>query len=304
MGKTRSLNAQINYAISRHTHIGESKRGYKIGHNGETNGRIFSVRYAKNLRDTTKSFTNFMKEVHPEIRMAKDIKTEHIQAWADTRGKDWTSPTWTSKISQMQKIMANVNDTFKSNVKCEIIKPDKISKTSPRVKAMEKNDITMLKSELGKGNSQAITAIEVASRCGLRVNEISALKSENINLEKNVIEIRDGAKNGKWRDVPIRDADREYFAQLKSNITTGYITEGVKPDGLNRGIRRAMTKIGLNEKYDRTTVHSIRKTYARERMEELRTQGKSERSAWSVVQQELGHGSEFRQALYNVYIGS
>ncbi|WP_279238014.1 tyrosine-type recombinase/integrase [Candidatus Galacturonibacter soehngenii] len=142
----------------------------------------------------------------------------------------------------------------------------------------------------------------MAYRAGLRVKEIARLHSDNINLEKGVIEVREGSKNGKFRDVSIRTPDIAYFTDLKEEMKGQYICRGVSEDSLNRGIRRVMQDLSLDKKYYATTIHSIRKLYASERMQEEREKGLNERDSWCVVQQNLGHGNKFREELYKIYI--
>ena len=144
--------------------------------------------------------------------------------------------------------------------------------------------------------------MEITARTGLRIKEVARLHADRINIEKRVIEVREGAKNGKFRDVPIREKDLAFFRDLKERMAGQYVTRGVNEDTLNKGIRRGLQRAGLDKKYAATTNHALRKMYATERMEELRNAGLPERAAWLKVQQELGHGSQFREELFRVYV--
>lgn len=301
--KIRSLNNQINYCITQNTRVGESKRAFKSNpNNKDTKGQVFSVQYAENLRDTVKGFTNWLKTEYPEIRLARDIQSQHIQEWIDSKAQQWTQATLDNHISRMNIVCQQINNTFNTNIELDIKKPTVIKAQNVRNFAMDKNDLEELRKELSGRKTEAKTALEVAYRTGLRSKEIARLHSDCINTDKWVIEVREGAKNGKYRDVPIRQADRAYFADLKAQTQGQYICKGIGEESLNRGIRRALETIGKADKYPDSTVHAIRKLYATERMKEERETGKNERSAWSIVQQELGHGKQFRQKLYNTYV--
>lgn len=301
--KIRSLNNQINYCITQNTRIGESKRAFRNNpNNGNAKGQIFSVQYAENLRDTVKGFTNFMKENYPEIRLAKEIKTEHIQAWVDSKSCQWTQATLNNHISRMNIVCQQINNTFNTNIQLDVKKPTVIKAQNVRNFAMEKNDLEELRKELAGRRTEAKTALEITYRTGLRSKEVARLHSSCINTDKWVIEVREGAKNGKFRDVPIRPRDRAYFSDLKAQTQGQYVCKGVGEESLNRGIRRALETIGKADKYPDSTTHAIRKLYATERMQEERQTGKTERACWSIVQQELGHGSQYRQKLYNTYV--
>lgn len=301
--KIRSLNNQINYCISQNCRIGESKRAFKSNQNNkDIKGQVFSVQTAENLRDTVKGFTNWLKAEHPEIRLARDIQSEHIQEWIDSKSAQWTQATLDNHISRMNIVCQQINNTFNTNIQLDIKKPTVIKAQNVRNFAMEKSDLEELRKELAGRRTEARTALEITYRTGLRSKEVARLHSSCINTEKWVIEVREGAKNGKHRDVPIRQADRAYFADLKEKTKGQYICKGVNEESLNRGIRRCLETIGKSDKYPNSTEHAIRKLYATERMQEERQTGKTERACWSIVQEELGHGKQFRQKLYNTYV--
>lgn len=301
--KIRSLNNQINYCITQNTRIGESKRAFKSNQNNrDIKGQVFSVQYSQNLRDTVKGFTNWMKTEHPEIRLAKDIRSEHIQEWINAKSPQWSKATLDNHISRMAVVCRQIENTFNTSIHLDIKKPAVVKSYQVRDVAMDKDDLQTLRKELEGRRTEAKTALEIAVRTGLRSKEIARLHSSHINVDKWVVEVREGAKNGKHRDVPIRQNDKAYFADLKAKTEGEYVCKGVGETSLNRGIRRALESIGKADKYPNSTTHAIRKMYATERMQELRKEGKNERTAWSVVQQELGHGSQFRQKLYSTYV--
>ena len=301
--RIRSLKQQLNYCITQNCRIGESKRAARRDPNNNLKGQVYSVQTAENLRSTAKSFSVWMRQEHPEIRMAALLRPEHVQSWVDANSKNWTEQTAYNKISQMRTIFIQVNNTYGCHLPpLEVDPPVKVKAHKIRDKRLEKEDFMLLRQEMQNRTTQARYAVEIAYRCGLRAKEIARLHADCINTNKWIIEVREGAKNGKHRDVPIREADRAYFAELKQEKAGDYICKGVQEDSLNHAIRRAMQDIGIADKYPCTSIHAIRKLYATERMGEERKKGLEEREAWSIVQQELGHGSDFRQKLYNTYV--
>lgn len=301
--KIRTIKNQLNYVITQNTRIGESKRAFKSNPYNDKQGQVFSVQYAENLRDTANQFSKFLNERYPEIRLANDIKQEHVQTWINEKAPMWSQKTIDNKVSQMQVIFQQMGNTFKRNdVNLDIKKPVCTKAHTIRDKAMSREDLEAIRQEMGNRQTEAKKAVEVAARCGLRAKEIARLHSSRINLDKGVIEVREGAKNGRNRDIPIRQEDRAYFADLKAETQGQYICKGVSEDSLNTGLRRVMKDIGISDKYPDTGIHAIRKLYATERMEQERQTGKDERKAWEVVQAELGHGKQYRQDLYNVYV--
>lgn len=301
MSKHRSITQQLQYSIRDHITLGHSK--YAERAMGVEN-RIYSIQHSENLLQTADQFGRWLKENHPEIKWVKNIRPEIVKEYIEFKQNQgqWNSNTIYTKVSQLGKIGELVNETYHSHVdfKINFVKPSPDGNI--RNVAMDRVDIEKLKTALAP-ESNGRTAVEVADRAGLRIREIAHLRAENINLEKQIIEIREGGKNGKYRDVPIRNKDLNYFRDLKGRIGTGYVTHGVQEDSLNRAMRRALEREGLAEKYEKTTNHAIRKTYARDRYEEELRNGQNEKRAWETIQEELGHEPHTRNELLHTYIG-
>ena len=208
---------------------------------------------------------------------------------------------------QSQKVFGRDNVNFYNK---DYEKPK--TKESTRNMAFSRDDYNRLKESMENSRSFAKEAIEITSRCGLRIDEVAHLKREDINIsEKTIYVDREGAKNGKARTVPIRNKDINYFKELLEKYPErGYFTKS-NAKSISKSIRRYMDKTQdkegmlLSRKYIGTTDHAIRKLYATERMKELRgneplKNNKEEMKNWNVVSKELGHG-EGRKNLYNTY---
>lgn len=191
-----------------------------------------------------------------------------------------------------------------------IKKPEK--KETVRSKAMSKRDFEILRESMKDSRSFAKDALEITYRAGLRIDEVSHLRVEDIDLRQQTIYVSpEGAKNGRERTVPIRDADLPYFRELLTRSPdSGYITQ-IETKSIDKAIRRYMKSAvddegrSLAEKYPNETIHSIRKRYATDRMQEERgneplSDRKEEMKHWNKVSAELGHG-EGRSNLYKAY---
>lgn len=302
--KIRSLNQQFKYAINQNIAIGHSKRAEK------SDEKLYSVGRIEDLRDFSRQFAGWLNKEYPQVKLVKEIRPEHAQKFLNENSDRWTSKTAIEMSSKLAKLDKLCQSTYYTKEYSHDLIVPQGGKESTRTVAMTREDLNQLRKSYAERDSKSAgrTAIEVSARCGLRAKEIARLSAERINLEKKVIEVREGAKNGKFRDVPIRDKDMPFFADLKAKTGTGRICP-VNEDSLNRSIRNEMRRVGMDHTYMNTTIHSIRKLYATERMEEIRgTDAKNpltdarEREAWSIVQQELGHGSELRMELYSIYV--
>jgi len=309
LSKQRSLKHQFNYACTEHCRMGYSKHAEKNNPNFDNKGYVYSIKYAESLRDTITNFANFMAKEYPEVKQIKDITTEHTTAWVMAHQDNWSSRTTANHISKLKVLQSQVQDTFKSchNDFSSITLPERIKAENIRTIAMSENDFNLLSENMQARRTPAKEMILITRYAGMRADEAAHLHRNNIDLENKCLHIVEGAKNGRKRDVPIRDIHISYFADLKAN-SVDYVCHGVKVDSLNRAVRRAMKEITLedgqnmSDKYKATTDHSIRKLYARERMQEEREKGFGELEAWNRVCAELGHGKN-RKDLYAVYVG-
>ncbi len=302
---SRNLRQQFNYCIAKCDKRGSKKRSDRLN-KVDTSTRIYSNKRIECLRNTVDEFCTFMKETHPEIRMVDKVTSEHVQEFIDAHIVRWSTRSEGEMISRFHKLNEVTNHVYGRHNNWKLHTNERINQGNIRTMAMDKKDYENIKGTLKNGRSEAKHAIEITYRCGARIAEACGLKVEGIRTDKWVIEIREGAKAGKIRDVPIRPQDRQYFADLKKEMEAKgriYVTNGIKSDSANKAIRRTMKELGISEKYPDSTDHTVRKLYARERMEEERPSSRSEVEAWERVQVELGHGDKSRKALYETYVG-
>ncbi len=302
---SRNLKQQFNYCIYQCDHRGTSKRADRMNGSG-TKNKVYSHGRIDDLKDLASAFNRYMREHHPEVRMVDQVTSEHVQEYIDSKKDKWSAKTESENISRFHKLNELTNHVYgRSNTWVMHTNEREVS-TNIRDKAMTREDYKAINNSLQEKRTEAKYAMEITARTGLRIAEVAGLKVSGIRTDKWVVEVREGSKGGRWRDVPIREADRNYFANLKEEMEAKgrvYVTNGVKSQSLDKAIRREMKELGLSDKYVNTTDHAIRKMYARERMAEERPRSKSEVEAWEKVQQELGHGDESREALYRTYVG-
>ncbi len=305
MSKHRSLYAQVNHALCESDYRGTSKRADRLNH-VNTRERVYSNKRIDGLRDMARMFCNWLRETHPEVKMARDISGDHAREFLETKKDHVTDRTldeYRDRLGKLGDLCAHVFHS-RTSWRCEPIQHEKAHKV--RDKAMDRQDYERIRDRLLEGRSEARYAIEITGRCGARIEEAAGLKVDGIRTDTWTLELREGCKNGRERDVPIREQDRPYFAALKKECELKgrlYVCNGVKSRSLDTAIRRVMRELGLSDKYPKTTDHAARKMWARERMAEERPRCRSEIEAWERVQVELGHGDKSRKQLYETYVG-
>ena len=304
--KIRSINNQLHHAVSTALAFGESKRSASLE---ERESKVYSLKRADSLRALSKSFAKYLNTEYPEIKMVRDIKQDHVKAYLNAHKSTWSKHTLEEKCGQMGKLGTICGNAFNGAGWSRVdVMPAPESREKVRNVTMSQEHLAALRESFRGSKSAGAIGIEIAARCGLRSAECATLRGKDIDLEKKELFVsREGAKNGRERFVPIREKDMGYFDSLKASAGDSYCCRGVSAEGINHAIREHMRDLGISEFYPCSTIHSIRKAYAQERMEELRGPAPlpdrtEEIRTWDTVSHELGHGDD-RIDLYNTYIG-
>lgn len=289
MGK--NLKHQFIHAIEDNFKEGMDKHSMKA--NGQRNdGKIFSYSDRKNLIDVACNFSNYMKENYMDIKMVKDIKVEHIQSFLNQKSNECSNATLKQYESKFNKLEKIINNTYKANADFKGFKVP-LSKENSKIRntSMSQNDFKKLEKYFDSSRSSGKIAIQLTARVGLRVSECVKLQGRDINIKKNIIHVSDG-KGGRDRDIPIRSEDRNYFMNLKANISDFERVCPVRQDSINKSLDRGMKAIGIRNKYNNTSIHCIRKMYAQKEYDRCRVEGKTIKESLQDVSILLGHGKE------------
>jgi len=296
-----NLSYQINSAINDAFKPGMDK--YSAKKTGETDDKIYSYATKKNLQQVAFEFKDYMKENHNDIKLIKNVKPEHWQNFLIEKSKTCNNATLQNYVSRINKIeiLTNKKFGFTSQWKDNISSPlsQKIGGSEKiRTQMMSKNDYNKISQSMKTSKSQAVPAIELARGFGLRVEEITRLRVEFVNLEK--MELKVHGKGGKFRTLPIL---KENVGLLKD------LTEGKKPsdklinmkkDSINQFLNRTMKKLDLKDKYPKSGVHAIRKLRAQEVYDKAR-ETMSKKESMDYVNKYLGHGKD-RYDSFHVYV--
>lgn len=286
----RNLKYQLKTAIEKNFKEGMDKHSLKF--NGGDGTKIFSYADRKNLLDFTGNFANYMKENYPNIKMAKDINSNHVQSFLNSKSNNCSRATLKQYVSKANKMAKLINNTYNQNIKFNVVAPS--SKSGNQVlrnQQMSKIHYEKLINGMRDGNGK--NALLITKNFGLRVSEVTKLQNRDIDLDKGVIRVV-GGKGGRDREVPIRSQEQRQVAeQLKATVSldTDRIVP-IKPNSVNMALNRAMDRIGVGEEYSDTGIHSIRKLYAQEQYNYYRDQGMEINQSLSLVSQDLGHSLE------------
>lgn len=329
MGK--SLYQQMSRAISEHTAAGHSKYRERAG-GVDTTLRVYSKTQYKDLKQTARQFGDWMKQEHPEVKWASQITSDHVSEFLnDSTAHDWNAATTAKEMSYLQKIGGLCGDTYSGNKwgwTDGLQRPQ--SSEKERCEAMTGLERDCIRESAENGRGEALKAASFGSYFGLRVQSIPRITVNDVqNDGLHII----GDKGGRDRVIPYSSADQREAAQKAVQWAADHDRTGSDPvfsvgsNAIGRSVQRCLKSNGYS--VGSSSMHALRKTWARERYEAEYAAGhgglspyidtktheerhalddrdlsegvKYDRTAWDVVAAELGHGSG-RTDLFNAYI--
>lgn len=307
----RSLKSQIVHACSA-SFYGDAEQGIKGGYgvskhidkrSGQKAGKIYSYNTYNNRQDVAKSFADFMKENHPEVRRAADLNERHASEFIAKKSNEVNTNTLNYLRSELKGIAESINHTYKS---CDISLNTPIlagnSNKNVKTVSMLKEDYTKLVNSYNTQFDTGAVGAQVIYASGLRSHEVCKLKGTDIKIAdgKAVVHVESG-KGGRSRDVIVRDPERVSILETISNHFKESQVCDIKSSSLESNISRHLKQIDTSQDYKYNICHSIRKEYAQDSYDQLKEEGNSVSEAWGTVCENLGHSAD-RQALFNTYI--
>lgn len=296
----RNIQYQFQASIENSFKPGMDKKAIKEDQGRGKSDKIFSYANRKDMVQTAANFAHWLKANHAELRLASEVKTEHVNAYLQDKlesGK-CTAATVGQYGIRLEKLQECINNNFKSaNVDWKV---ERLSDKTVQYRniAFERKDLDKVLS--GKDNCASKIGVELAARFGLRADEPCRMHGRDINLKSNELHVV--GKGGRERDLKIEEKDRDFMEKLKENLKDNDRVCPVQSDSINRYIGRACEKAGITVYKDhKTGVHAIRKMAAQERYDRLRNEGMTKEQALGDVNVWLGH-SDNREDLSEVYV--
>ena len=309
----RNLKYQFKYAIEQSCRMGADKHSMKNNkaENGNKGSRTLSYSDRKNLIDVSSNFANWMRENNPEVKELKDINSNHVQEFLNQKAQTCTSATINQYQSKFAKLEKVVNDTYtKANVSyTNTVTPTSSNNTEKlRSKSMTDSDYNKLNNYATNNcrSDNCAKAIQLGYHAGLRVSEISKLQKRDIKINSDssaTVHIAN-SKGARDRDIHITNKDSvQALTQIRDSVVNPYDrVVPIQSESINRAINRAMDRCNMQEyKAHKTSVHSLRKSFAQREYDKYKDEGLEPKQAWDRVSEELGHGKN-RDDLYKAYI--
>lgn len=290
----RNIKYQFKNIIDRHFVEGMDKHSLKAS--GEMTGdRIFSYADRKNLIDLSSNFSNFMKENYPEVKLLKDIDSNHVQAFLNSKCSECSQQTLSQYQSRFRKLERLANSTYHIEVDYHnTTVPLSLKNGGAKIRNILLSDTDYTKM-LSTTNNNLRNALLLSKHFGLRAAECSKLKYSDV--KENGIQIID-SKGKRSRFVPVENRKQKEVLKQFQQIKEGRVCP-VQTGSLQQAFNRQAKKQSIC--IDNGAFHTLRKSYATEKYQEYRQSGLSVQQSLDKVSQNLGHGSN-RNDLMKEYI--
>lgn len=318
MAKTRTLTAQFQYAIAKSKAYGQSKHDER-GKGGASLARskTYSFNTYDNRSDIAKDFGHWLKDNHPEIRMAKDITFDAAQEFLEHKATCGAAQTtlerYTSDMRTLFRVCDRAYATF-PHVTDKILrdqlhqpeaKPELVKDSHRDAVGMTRNDFEKLRDSFSV-TSNGYKGCIIQEATGARSEGVTSMKGTDIHIQNGKCWVHLQEKGGRARNVDV--VKPEYIAALKSlkaQAKDGYILNHrgnkLQAESLQKSYRSHLLKLQTERDYTGTNSHAIRKLWANERYHEYRkTHTKLETVKYMNIQ--LGHGADRDEALLAHYV--
>lgn len=317
---SHNISYQLITAVNECTRRGESKRSDTGGSGRDGGWKIYSNEYHDNLCVTAKSFGRWLKETHPDVRQARDIRQYHVAGYVASR--DVTRESAIKLKQHLIKIEKVCSHHYgKCKWEAKDIAVQQADKGPVRtVSAVDAEYRSLVADMRSTGRTEAWKAPVLGRHAGLRVREASFVRVETIRptggaYGYGVIVLsgkKDGTKGGRRRVVDILSAEgREALLEVCRGIAPGeliitnYKTGGrLLPGSIDRAITRHKEGAGLDvKKWWNNAQHAFRKEFGQEWYDAMRLSGTDSKTAAGIVNHELGHGKS-RKDLTDTYVAN
>jgi integrase len=303
IGKNKSIKNQIQIAVSNSFSENTDKHAYKQQEDQEV--KVFSYNEKFRLLDTAKMLSNYIKENFPDVKQIKDVNSNIIQKFLNDKANICTQNTINTYSNSLNKIAAICNKNYIScNLKWkeDVVVPTALTQKSQLrgvVNQIPLSDLNKICDYAKKNYSISGQIILAQRELGIRINELTTIKVENVDFKNNILHLPNckGGKNLDREITPVLRSILEKSIQ-QSNITSGKLFP-VTENAVNTYLRRTEEKLGIKGRY---SIHNIRATIAQKYYDNVRKNGISSKDAVKMTSIWLNHGPDREKLLEKSYI--
>ena len=298
-----SLKSQLKNAVHRSFKEGRNKHEEKLkDKKWRDKGNSWSYETKHDRLDNASRLANFISENWPEIKLANEIKVEHIQAYLDDcMDRGATQATLQGYSSNCRALCRELENCYKSVGKIDTRKIKTPTAVNKKIRDHQMD--TAARDELLKSNStNVVNAAILSAAFGLRSQEITKVKAKDIyGMDGKIMCHVERGKGNRNREVVAINKERGRMALLlKEKYSDEDKLVPIKDKSLERAITRELKKSGKHEKY--IGLHAARKTWAQEIYDIYRKNNHTKLETIVFVNEQLGHSGERDVKLLEKYV--
>ena len=291
MSKNRNLKYQFMNCIQKN--FRESVDKHSLKQTGKKGTEIFSYSQRKNLIDVSSNFANYMKENHPEVKQVREITSQHVQEFLNSK-TSCSQATLEQYKHQFNKLERLVNDTYKTSVNFhETTTPVSTKNGGGKIRTDMLTTDNYNKLMSNSINQNFKNALVLSQFFGLRACECSKLQYTDIS-EQGIKIV--GLKGGRDRFVKCENEQQKRI--IKDFLNKKGRVCSCQTGSLQQSFNREKKKNNISSASD---FHASRKAFATNKYLEYRQQGYTVEQSLNKVSHALGHGDN-RLDLLKEYI--
>lgn len=284
---------------------GVDKYSYKKEHGHQMADKVFSYSEKRNLTDTWKNFSNFVREYDPQIHYIKDLDKDHVQAFLDHKAETCTAntlKTYKQNLLKIEKIANSYYSTCNLDVVKETNIPTECKQGSNKGvnNVISREDYNKILDYCSKSNEQSCYAIRLQEHIANRVAGTVSVRYSQYNANEGTISIK--GKGNKWHTVKLDDAGKKLIEEIHSknfNQKDADRLFSIRPDTVNAELSRIQGKLGI----DRHSFHDVRRLKAQENYNYCRKElGMNRQEAINHTSKFLSHGENRNYMMCKSYI--
>jgi integrase len=294
MGKP-SWRIQIYRALNTIDHIGHSKYAAKQEQDwtpGQAVKGLYSFGYKNLVFDQAITFTNWLREQYPEVRLFCEIDQEMIAEYLGEKAATCTPDTMRTALATLKKLQEGLRAM--NWIHEEIVPPEwSISGRNPPRGPYAPDEAKAIRDWIIQRDSEFGQALDFILSSGARIDETLHLRSDKVFIEEARVELQ--GKGGRIRKIQVLHADMLKTLDLARRFV--YLSEEpgrLWKDGLERRVRQACEALDIH----RRGVHGFRATAACEFVNIKGALGYTDMEARHELAMWLGHNPHRTEVTY------
>lgn len=238
---TTSWRGQIDRALRAIDHIGESKYAAKQAQDwqpGEAIAGLFSHRYRNTVFDRAITFTNWLREQYPAVRLFREVDHEMTAEFLGAKAEICTPDTVRTLLATLKKLQEGL---YALNWIREDIVPAEwqVSGRNPPRGPYAIDEAKALQQWVETRDTLYGQALRFILSSGARIDETLHLRADKVLVDTKCVELQ--GKGGRVRRIQVLHADVLGQVDLSRRFVYLDGTKGLQwKDGLERIVRQGV----------------------------------------------------------------